>query len=64
MQAGLPRARSRELAIELIGALEGAFVLARAKRSTEPLEVAGRRTAASMKEAMAKAKQRMAGIEG
>jgi AcrR family transcriptional regulator len=32
---------SRELAITFLCALEGAFVLARALRSTEPLEIAG-----------------------
>jgi AcrR family transcriptional regulator len=39
--AGLASEQARELAIMVIGALEGAFVLARALRSTEPLELAG-----------------------
>jgi AcrR family transcriptional regulator len=39
---GLEPVAARELAIALIGALEGAFVLARTLRSTEPLLVAGR----------------------
>lgn len=39
--AGIPTARARELAILLIAALEGAFVLSRALRTTEALEVAG-----------------------
>jgi len=39
--AGLTAERSRELTIAMIAALEGAFVLARASRSTEPLEIAG-----------------------
>jgi AcrR family transcriptional regulator len=40
--AGLPAAGARELAFAVIGGLEGAFVLARATRSTEPLRAAGR----------------------
>jgi AcrR family transcriptional regulator len=39
--AGIAAPRARELAIGMIAALEGAFVLARALRSTEPLAVAG-----------------------
>jgi AcrR family transcriptional regulator len=40
-QAGISRDAGRELTISMLAALEGAFVLARALRSTEPLEVAG-----------------------
>ncbi len=40
--AGFRKRRARELAIGLIAALEGAFVLARATRDTTPLKVAGR----------------------
>jgi AcrR family transcriptional regulator len=40
-EAGIEAPRARELAIGMIAALEGAFVLARALRSTEPLTVAG-----------------------
>jgi AcrR family transcriptional regulator len=50
--AGLPRGRSRALAISMIAQLEGAFVLARALRSTEPLEVAGALAAENMREAV------------
>jgi AcrR family transcriptional regulator len=39
--AGLTPERARELTIAMLAALEGAFVLARALRSTEPLKVAG-----------------------
>src|SRR6478672_457549 len=39
--AGIAEPRARELAIGMVAALEGAFVLARAQRSTEPLAVAG-----------------------
>jgi len=38
---GLAPERARELTISMLAALEGAFVLARALRSTEPLELAG-----------------------
>jgi AcrR family transcriptional regulator len=40
--AGLTAAVARELAIAFVNLLEGAFVLARAARTTEALEVAGR----------------------
>jgi AcrR family transcriptional regulator len=49
---GLAPDTARELAIGLIAALEGAFVLARAARSTEPLEVAGRQSADALKLAL------------
>lgn len=39
---GLAPETARELIVALVGALEGAFVLARTLRSTEPLLVAGR----------------------
>jgi AcrR family transcriptional regulator len=39
---GLREPMAREFAVALIGALEGAFVLARTLRSTEPLLAAGR----------------------
>jgi AcrR family transcriptional regulator len=39
---GLDEALARELTLSLIGALEGAFVLARTLRSAEPLLAAGR----------------------
>jgi Transcriptional regulator LmrA/YxaF-like, C-terminal domain len=38
---GLDEPRARELTLALIGTLEGAFVLARTLRSTEPLLAAG-----------------------
>lgn len=49
---GMPAPRARELTIGLIAALEGAFVLARATRSTEPLTVAGRMVRAMLDAAM------------
>jgi AcrR family transcriptional regulator len=39
---GLPDDAARELTVVLVGALEGAFVLARTLRDTEPLLAAGR----------------------
>jgi AcrR family transcriptional regulator len=39
---GLDESQARQLTLALIGALEGAFVLARTMRSTEPLLAAGR----------------------
>jgi AcrR family transcriptional regulator len=50
--AGLSEATARELAIAMFSALEGAFVLARAVRSTEALEIAGELTAAAVTRAL------------
>ena len=58
VECGLPRSRSRALAFSMIASLEGAFVLARALRSTEPVEVAGAAATASVREAMAKRRRR------
>ena len=58
IEAGLTRKRSRELAFSLIGALEGAFVLSRALRSTEPLEAAGASMTAEMRDAVAQQRKR------
>jgi AcrR family transcriptional regulator len=60
VECGLPRKRSRALAFESIAALEGAFVLSRALRSTEPIEVAGAAVTASVREAIAKQRARRA----
>ncbi len=38
---GISRGRARELVIQMLALLEGAFVLSRALRSTEPVELAG-----------------------
>jgi AcrR family transcriptional regulator len=51
--AGLPRPDARALVIQMIAGLEGAFVLARALRSTEPLERAGEAAVASIEAALA-----------
>jgi AcrR family transcriptional regulator len=53
VQSGLPRKRSRSLAFSMIASLEGAFVLGRALRSTEPVEVAGAASTQAVREAVA-----------
>jgi AcrR family transcriptional regulator len=50
--AGLGEAEARALAIAMIAALEGAFVLARALRSLEPLQIAGELMAAAVQRAL------------
>jgi len=55
---GLPRRRSRTLAISMLASLEGAFVLARALRSTEPLEIAGKSAAAAVGDVVASERKR------
>jgi AcrR family transcriptional regulator len=50
---GLPEATARKLTISLVNSLEGAFVLSRALRDTEPLAVAGATTALAAKAALA-----------
>jgi AcrR family transcriptional regulator len=50
---GLPTASARPLASVIIAALEGAFVLARAARSTETLEACGEAMASLVRAALA-----------
>jgi AcrR family transcriptional regulator len=50
---GAPEAEARELAVAMLMALEGAFVLSRAGRTTEPLEIAGRTMAEVVRNALA-----------
>jgi AcrR family transcriptional regulator len=50
--AGIPEQTSCELAIGLIGALEGAFLLSRAARNTEPMDIAGATTVATVQTAL------------
>jgi hypothetical protein len=50
--AGLPPTKARELTIAMLAALEGAFVLARALRSTRPLEIAGELAATAVQAAL------------
>lgn len=51
-QAGVAEERARELAIAALAALEGAFVLSRALRTTEPLDFAGANMAAAVQAAL------------
>lgn len=51
-QAGIPEANARELTIVLLAALEGAFVLCRASKTTEALEVAAVHMAAAVQAAL------------
>jgi AcrR family transcriptional regulator len=50
--AGVAEGSARELSITLITSLEGAFVLSRAMRSTEPLLIAGTAVAAAVQAAL------------
>jgi AcrR family transcriptional regulator len=50
---GIDRERARALVIQLLAGLEGAFVLARALRSTEPVERAGEAAVAAIEAALA-----------
>jgi len=50
--SGLGEEKSRELAMMMFAALEGAFILARATRSTESLAVAGELAAGEVKRAL------------
>jgi AcrR family transcriptional regulator len=53
--AGLTEGQARELTIFMIAALEGAFVLSRAMRSTEPVEIAGAAATAAVEQALSSA---------
>jgi AcrR family transcriptional regulator len=52
VQGGIEEERARKIAIQVISSLEGAFVLCRALRSTEPLEVAGAAAVQEMRDAV------------
>jgi AcrR family transcriptional regulator len=52
-QGGIAPEKARELTIAMLAALEGAFVLARATRSVEPLHIAGELAAAAVEAALA-----------
>lgn len=54
-EAGLSARIARDLAIQLFCAVEGAFLLCRASRSLEAMDVMGRATAARVAEALAAA---------
>jgi AcrR family transcriptional regulator len=52
VEQGLPRRKAHEVAIVFIELLEGAFILSRAMRSTEPLEIAAGAAAAAVRAAV------------
>ncbi len=52
-KAGIPRHKARQLAISIIAGLEGAFVLSRAMRTTEPVQLAGAAATAALRAALA-----------
>jgi AcrR family transcriptional regulator len=52
VRAGIDPDGARELAVEMFAALEGAFILARAQRSTEPLRIAGELAAGRVQAAL------------
>ncbi|MHB8235739.1 MAG: TetR/AcrR family transcriptional regulator [Solirubrobacteraceae bacterium] len=58
VECGLTRKRSRSLALIIVGSLEGAFVLSRALRSTEPVEVAGAAATAAVRDALTQQRER------
>jgi hypothetical protein len=58
VEVGIPEPRARELAIANLASLEGAFILCRATRSTEPLEIAGAQATAAMREAVEAVRRR------
>lgn len=49
---GMAEATARQLTIGLLAALEGAFILSRALRSTEPLKIAGEQAATAVATAL------------
>lgn len=51
-RAGVPRARSRRLATIVVAAIEGAIVLSRARRSTQPLDDVGRELELAIRDAL------------
>ena len=51
-RAGIPDAKSRELAVSAFALLEGVFVLSRASRAVTPIEIAGETAAAAVRAAL------------
>jgi AcrR family transcriptional regulator len=56
VEAGIPPKKARELMISMLCLLEGAFVLSRAMRSTDPLEIAGETATAAVRKALPEAR--------
>ncbi len=62
--AGVENATARDLAVSVIMLLEGAFVLSRASKSTDALDVAGRTAVAATRAALASRPKRRASQRG
>ena len=60
VDAGIPPKKARELAIQIIASLEGAFILSRATRSTEAVLVAGEAATAAVRAALPARRRRKA----
>jgi len=60
--AGISTRRARELAIYMVAALEGAFVLSRAMRSTEPVKIAGAAATAAVRSALPESGRQRSGL--
>lgn len=56
--SGVPEEKRRELAVFVLAVLEGAFILSRAWKSTEPIEIAGRAAVKTVEEALASTRKR------
>lgn len=59
---GLPEAAARDLIVAILTAMEGAFILGRTLRSTEPLHAAGRAMAARIETVVSEASTRGATV--
>lgn len=59
--AGISRKRARELTMHFIMALEGAFLLCRAKKDIEPMKMAGAAVVAAVKAAVPPSRRRRKG---
>lgn len=55
-RAGIPRARSRRLATITVAGIEGAIVLSRARRTTQPLDDVGKELELALRAAIADAR--------
>ena len=59
---GISTRRARDLAIYMVAALEGAFVLSRAMRSTEPVKIAGAAATAAVRSALPESGRQRSGL--
>jgi AcrR family transcriptional regulator len=61
---GVPKAKVRPLSLATLGALEGAFVLARTLRTTQPVEIAGANMAALVRGELGPARKKVSSSSG